>query len=47
MSLRSRVSVLDTCKVENMVDSWVVRDSVENGWIVLDTTHQIVALSVL
>ena len=23
--------MLDTCKVENVMDSWVARDSVENG----------------
>ena len=31
MSLRARTSVLDTCKVENVIDNWAARDSVENG----------------
>ena len=31
MSLRARASVLDTCKVENVMDSWAARDSIENG----------------
>ena len=31
MSLRVRISVLETCKVENVMDSWADRDSVENG----------------
>ena len=31
MSLRARPSVLDTCKVENVMNSWAARDSVENG----------------
>ena len=30
-SLRARTSVLDTCKVENVMNSWAARDSVENG----------------
>ena len=30
MSPRVRTSVLDMCKVENVMDSWAVRDSVEN-----------------
>ena len=31
MTPRARTSVLDTCKVENLMDSWAARDSVENG----------------
>ena len=31
MSLRARTSVLDTCTVENVMDSCAARDSVENG----------------
>ena len=31
MSLRAGISVLDTCKVENMMDSWAARGSFENG----------------
>ena len=33
-----------TCKVENVMDSWMVRDSVG---LALETTRQIVAMSVL
>ena len=29
--LRARTSVLDTCKLENVTDSWAARDSVESG----------------
>ena len=28
MSVQARTSVLDTCKVENMMDSWAAKDSV-------------------
>ena len=31
MRLRARTSVLDTCKVENVMESWASRDSVESG----------------
>ena len=31
MSLWARTSVLDACKVENVMYSWAARDSVENG----------------
>ena len=47
MSLRARASVLDTCKVENVMDSWAARDQLRMNQIILDTTHQIVTLSVL
>ena len=30
MSLRARTSVIDTCKVENVMGSWAARYSVEN-----------------
>ena len=30
MSILARTSLLDTCKVENVMDSWAAKDSVEN-----------------
>ena len=39
--------MLDTCQVENVMDYWSARDSIWKDWIVLEITHQIVALSVL